>query len=225
MAEPAYVSIASGYARRIRSGELPAGMQLPSVAEIAEQNGVSPIVARKTVELLQNLGLVRTVQRRGVFVTSRPNLVRVSPEHQMQDAETTFGNESDKKIRVERETEEVEADEDVANVLGISPGVRVTRTVTRGMEDRRAISISDTYQPLGISGIASAEDLEEAVSEALPSPAHAEWLKTSPGDLAWSVEQKFTDSAGRVVMASKISYPRDRYAKFVFRMSLKPAEE
>jgi len=90
MAEPAYVEIAATYARRIRSGQLPPGSQLPSYAEIADQSGVSDIVVRKAIELLQTQGLVRSVRRRGVFVADHPNLVRVSPERQMEDPEATF---------------------------------------------------------------------------------------------------------------------------------------
>src|SRR5258708_4018408 len=78
MPEPAYVTIAGAYARRIRSGEFPPGVQLPSYAEIGQQHGVSDIVVRKAVELLQSQGLVRSVRRRGIFVADRPNLVRVS---------------------------------------------------------------------------------------------------------------------------------------------------
>ncbi|WP_227985624.1 winged helix-turn-helix domain-containing protein [Nocardia spumae] len=60
------------YARRIRGGELPPGTQLPSYSEIAARNNVSDIVVRKALELLQSQGLVRSVRRRGVFVSDRP---------------------------------------------------------------------------------------------------------------------------------------------------------
>ena len=86
MTQPAYVTIAGSYARAIRTGELPPGVQLPSLAEIAERHGVSDIVARKAIDLLQSQGLVRSVRRRGNFVADRPNLVRVSPERQQETA-------------------------------------------------------------------------------------------------------------------------------------------
>ena len=65
MPEPAYVRIAGEYARRIRGGELPPGVQLPSYAEIAQKNGVSDIVVRKALELLLSQGLVRSKARAG----------------------------------------------------------------------------------------------------------------------------------------------------------------
>ncbi|WP_307962097.1 GntR family transcriptional regulator [Salinispora arenicola] len=79
MGEPAYVTVAGKYARRIRSGDLGPGSQLPSYAELAQQNGVSDIVVRKAIELLQGQGLVRSVRRRGIFVTHRPMLVACRP--------------------------------------------------------------------------------------------------------------------------------------------------
>lgn len=221
MAEPAYVRIAGDYARRIRGGELAPGTQLPSYAEIAQQNGVSDIVVRKALELLQSQGLVRSVRRRGIFVADRPNLVRVSPERQMETAEQSFQNESDQKIKVERETRQVSATTELAESLGVPEGQEVNHVITRATENGRPISISDTYHPLDVTDISGAAFLEETISDQLPVASHAEWLRTTPGDLVKTVHQRFLDGDDRVIMISDISYPRDRYDAFVFRMSLK----
>lgn len=221
MAEPAYVRIAGDYARRIRGGQLAPGTQLPSYAEIAQQNGVSDIVVRKALELLQSQGLVRSVRRRGIFVSDRPNLVRVSPERQMETAEQSFQNESDQKIKVERETRQVPATTELAESLGVPEGQEVNHVITRATENGRPISISDTYHPLDVTDISGAAFLEETISDQLPVASHAEWLRTTPGDLVKTVHQRFLDGDDRVIMISDISYPRDRYDAFVFRMSLK----
>lgn len=220
MTEPAYVAIAGEYARRIRHGELPPGVQLPSYAEIGAQHGVSDIVVRKAVDLLQGQGLVRSVRRRGIFVADRPNLVRISPERQMEDPEVTFANESDRETRIDRETERVHATDELAEIFGIAPKDEITHTITRASEDGRPISISDTYQPLGVEGIADATILEETLTDQLPESAHAEWLRTAPSDLVKSIRQRFLAADGRVIMVSNVSYPRDRYDAFVFRMAL-----
>nr|WP_042194427.1 GntR family transcriptional regulator [Kibdelosporangium sp. MJ126-NF4]CEL21314.1 Transcriptional regulator, GntR family [Kibdelosporangium sp. MJ126-NF4]CTQ96119.1 Transcriptional regulator, GntR family [Kibdelosporangium sp. MJ126-NF4] len=222
MTDPAYVSIAGEYARKIRSGELPPGIQLPSYAEIATRHGVSDIVVRKALDLLQGQGLVRSVRRRGIFVTDRPNLVRISPERQMETAEATFGNESAQQVQVDRETGSVPATDTLAEVFGVVVGDELTHIVTRVSEDGRPISISDTYQPPTVSGISAATDLEEAIADQLPAPDHAKWLETTPGDLVKTVSQRFMAADGRVVMISNISYPRNRYDSFVFRMKLSP---
>lgn len=222
MAEPAYVAIAGTYARRIRNAELPPGTQLPSYTEIAQDYGVSDIVVRKAIELLQSQGLVRSVRRRGIFVTDRPNLVRVSPERQTEDPEVTYSNESDLDIRVERESQQIPASDELAEALGLSPGDQITHIVTRAAEGRHPISISDSFMPPGVSDTTGATVLEETVADRIPTEAHATWLGTTPGDLVKTVHQRFQAPDGRTVMISDVSYPRDRYDAFVFRMSLSP---
>jgi GntR family transcriptional regulator len=222
MSEPAYVTIAGEYARRIRTGELPPGTQLPSYAEIVQRFNVSDIVARKAIELLDSQGLIRRVRRRGVFVAERPGLVRVSPERQIETPEITFGNESDRDINVDREVGLVHATDELANAFGLSAGEEITHVVTRVTEDRQTVSISDTYQPVDISGAESATHLEETIADRIPVPMHAEWLRTAPGDLVKAVHQRFFDASGRLIMISDVSYPRDRYDAFLFRMVLRP---
>ncbi|MFC4910925.1 GntR family transcriptional regulator [Actinomadura gamaensis] len=221
MAEPAYVRIAGEYARRIRAGELPAGTQLPSYAELARQNGVSDIVVRKALELLQSQGLVRSVRRRGIFVADRPNLVRVSPERQMESAERSFENESDQQTVIERDSEQIPATSQLAEALGIPVGEEIKHVITRASEGGRPISISDTYTPLEVADISDAAFLEETIADQMPTAAHAAWLRTTPGDLVKTVHQRFLASDKRIIMVSDVSYPRDRYDAFVFRMSLK----
>jgi GntR family transcriptional regulator len=225
MTEPAYVAIAGAYARQIRSGELPPGIQLPSYAEIASQQGVSDIVVRKVIELLQVQGLVRRVRRRGIFVADRPNLVRISPERQMQDPEDTFTNESDQNVNIERDVAQVDATSELAEVFDIPLGAEIVRTITRATENGRPISISDTYQPLDILDVTGAAILEETISDQLPIKSHAEWLRTKPGELIKKVHQRFLDADDRVIMISDVSYPQDRYDAFVFRMSLTSGNE
>lgn len=220
MTEPAYVSIAGDYARQIRAGQLPAGTQLPSYAEIAGRHGVSDIVVRKALELLQGQGLVRSVRRRGIFVADRPNLVRLSPERQMENPETTFGNESDREIRVDRETKQTRATEELTEIFDLAPNDEITHVITRASEDGRPISVSDTYQPLNVTGTSGATILEETIADQLPTSAHAEWLRTTPGDLVKTVRQRFLTADDKVIMVSNVSYPRDRYEAFVFRMTL-----
>ncbi|MFG1997712.1 GntR family transcriptional regulator [Spirillospora sp. NPDC048911] len=217
MAEPAYVRIAAEYARRIRGGELPPGIQLPSYTEIAQQNGVSDIVVRKALELLQSQGLVRSVRRRGIFVADRPNLVRVSPER-------SFQNESDQQIQVERETEQIPATSELAEALGIPVGEEINHVITRATEDGRPVSISDTYHPLDVADTSGAAFLEETISDRLPTMTHADWLRTTPGDLVKTVHQRFLSTENRIIMISDVSYPRDRYDAFVFRMALSSLE-
>lgn len=223
MPEPAYVALAGAYARRIRCGQFAPGAKLPTYAELVEQHGVSEIVARKAVQLLQSQGLVRCVRRQGVYVADRLNLVRVSPERQRESAETSFGNESGRQVVVERESDEVAASGELAEAFDLEPGQALTHTVTKASEDGRPISISDTYQPVDVPDASGATRLEETVADRLPTPRHAQWLRARPGDLVKTVHQRFFGPDGRLVMVSDVSYPRDRYDAFTFRMTLRPA--
>lgn len=225
MTQPAYVNIAGVYARRIRSGELAPGTQLPSLAELAERHEVSDIVARKAIELLQSQGLVRSVRRRGIFVSDRPNLTRVSPERQTETAEDTFRHESDHEVQISREEGQVSVPEELADAFGLSNGDMVSRMVTRVTEGGRPVSISNTYQPLDVSGASTATELEESIADRLPTASHAEWLRTTPGDLVKTVHQRFFASNGRLIMVSDISYPQGRYDAFLFRMTLRSEAE
>ncbi|MEU0542786.1 GntR family transcriptional regulator [Nocardia sp. NPDC005978] len=223
MTEPQYVAIAGSLARAIRTGELRPGARLPSYADIAERHGVSDIVIRHAIKLLISQGLVRTIERRGTFVTARPDLTRVAPERQLESPETTFGNESGRDVVIERDTARLAATAELAEALEIAVGATVSHVVTRASEDGRAVSISDSYQPAGISGVDGAAFLEETIADRLPTPAHAAWLGTPAGDLVKTVHQRFLGGDDRVIMVSDISYPQDRYDAFVFRMPIGPA--
>ena len=138
----------------------------------------------------------------------------------MEDPEATFAHETDQRVVVDREAERVQATDDLAEALGLAPGDQITHVITRASEAGRPISISDTYHPLDIADVSSATVLEETIADQLPTPAHAEWLRTTPGDLVKTVHQRFLAADDRVIMISEVSYPRDRYDAFVFRMAL-----
>ncbi|WP_280238679.1 GntR family transcriptional regulator [Nocardia abscessus] len=220
MTEPAYVSIAAEYARQIRSGSLPPGTQLRSLTELMDRHGVSKIVVIQAIQLLERQGLVRTVARRGTFVTDHPNLVRVAPERQMEDPEDTFGHESDQDVRIDRNSQRIRATQELADEFAMPLGAEVVHTVTRAAEGGRPVSISDTYQPAGVPDISNATVLEEAVADRIPVESHAEWLGTAQGDLVKTVRQRYLGPDDQLLMLSEISYPRDRYDAFVFRMEL-----
>jgi GntR family transcriptional regulator len=223
MNEPAYVRIAGRLARQIRSGAIPQHTQLPSYAELAEQDDVSDIVIRKAIDLLVRQGLVYTIERRGTFVASSPALARVSPERQMEAPETTFGNEAATPghTQVQRHTSLVPADADGARWFAVAVGHNIQLEVVKATENGAPISISDSYR-LPDTDLGAAAFLEEIVADRPAPPAHAAWLGVSTGTLVKTVRQRFLDADDRVLMVSNISYPANRYDSFVFRMALDP---
>lgn len=220
MPKPAYVAIAGELAKKIRRGELAPGTQLPSHPELAERHGVSSIVIRKAIGLLLNQGLVRTVERRGTFVADQPTLVRISPERQLESAETSFKNEAAANtIQVDREEREIPANAELAADFGVAEGDILRHVVVRASEAGRPISISDSYEPTDERD-REPKFLEETVATRIPVPAHASWLGTRADELATTIHQRFIAADERLVMISDITYPRDRYDAFVFRMKL-----
>lgn len=208
-------------ARRIRTGELSPGTQLPSRPELAELHDVSDIVIRQAMNLLRSQGLVRTVERRGVFVADRPTLVRVSPERQLESAEASFGNESS-DVRIDRDENLIGAADDVASALGIVAGTQVAHIVTRVEVDGKPVSISDTYRRVAddlTDQPGGTRTLDETLVFGTPSEPHRAFLGINPGDVAVMIHQQF-QTGERVDMVTDITYPTDRYASFVFRMQL-----
>lgn len=242
--EPAYVRIAAEIARRIRSGDLAPGDQLPSRNELAEIHGVSEIVIRNTLSLLRSQGLVRTIERQGVFVAQPATLVRAAPERQLETAEASYASEADNGVEVTREVGRTTADDHIADALGIAVGDEVTRVTTRIAVGGRPVTISDYYEPLDLTRGTPIEDprdgpvphspvarfarighpvdaLEETLAIRAPSDEHAAYLGTPPSEQVATIRQAFR-SGERTVQYADITYPIDRYSAFAFRMQLPP---
>jgi GntR family transcriptional regulator len=69
--QPVYKQIADDLRARIRDGRLPVGTQLPSLAELMQEYGVSITVVRMAIAALRAEGLVTTHQGKGAFVRSQ----------------------------------------------------------------------------------------------------------------------------------------------------------
>ncbi|MEV6659480.1 GntR family transcriptional regulator [Nocardia fluminea] len=221
MPEPKYVVIANKYAADIRKGVIPPNVWLPSQAEIARENGVSEIVARKAIGQLRRWGLVKSVERRGTQVLAQSDDTRISPERQMESPETTYDTESadGDEVVVDREIREVVADQELADTFGLEVGAPLVHVVTRATEGGRPISISDTYHLPG-QAIPDADYLEEELAEREPSAVHSEWLGVPVGEPLMTIKQRFLTSEDGVLMTSDVSYIPGRYRAFSFRMAL-----
>ena len=72
-AEPIYRQLVQHVRRRVASGQIRAGDELPSVRELAQQLAVHPMTISKAYSLLESEGLLE--RRRGLAM-------RVAPQHQ-----------------------------------------------------------------------------------------------------------------------------------------------
>ncbi|MEV7007200.1 winged helix-turn-helix domain-containing protein [Streptosporangium sp. NPDC051022] len=69
---PAYLQIVDELRDQIRSGALPAGTALPSIAQLCERFDVSASVVKSAISVLRTEGTVIGQQGKGVFVREVP---------------------------------------------------------------------------------------------------------------------------------------------------------
>lgn len=68
-AQPPYLRISDDLRRKIETGEILRGEQLPSLDRLSAEYGVSRATAQRAIRVLAEAGLVETRRRWGVFVT------------------------------------------------------------------------------------------------------------------------------------------------------------
>ena len=82
---PIYEQIMAGIKEKIATGELEAGMALPSVRALANELKISALTVKKAYDRLEEEGLTHTVHGKGTFVAAvNPELVA---EQQRQELE------------------------------------------------------------------------------------------------------------------------------------------
>ena len=82
---PIYEQIMAGIREKIATGELQAGMALPSVRALANDLKISALTVKKAYDRLEEEGLTHTVHGKGTFVAAvNPELVA---EQQRQELE------------------------------------------------------------------------------------------------------------------------------------------
>src|ERR1051325_8025201 len=77
--EPAYRRVADAIRAQIRSGELPAGSQLPALPELGEQYGLSATAARDAIATLRDEGHIEPRHGSGTYVRRFAPITRTSP--------------------------------------------------------------------------------------------------------------------------------------------------
>ena len=110
--------------RRIQSGELTPGRQLPTEAQLMREHGVSRTTARRALDELVDLGLVRREAGRGTFVAAPSILVHLPYLAGLASAIADGGHSPRARLLLR---EPQDAGETVAEQLGIGPRDPVLR--------------------------------------------------------------------------------------------------
>lgn len=133
----------------------PAGQRLPSEPELSKQLGVSRATLREAMRSFEAQGLIRRRQGSGTFVVGRIQALDTGLE--MLESLDTIARRMGLEVSVSDLTiESVLADDELAKVLDVTPGVKLTRVrrVIRA-EGRPVAYLVDTLP----EDILSAKDL------------------------------------------------------------------
>ena len=234
----AYEQVAADLRAQIMDGELQAGDLIPSEAKLMTYYGVSRIVVRMAVDLLQNEGLVVKQQGRGTFVREQtPPSKRIAGElygtrpksSPVQAAAARAGQVAQWR----HETQHTTATKAVAERLAIEPGAGVVRTDYTFLADRKPIKLSTSYEPLELTGGTPIEHPEgspvtgvvprfdyigihithvtEDVVARAARPHESEQLKTAAGVPVFVISRTYFDG-DRPVETCDIITAADRYS-------------
>jgi GntR family transcriptional regulator len=173
---PNYMLIAERLRKRIESGELKGGTQLPTELEMREEYGASRNTVRDAVKWLASRGLVEAYPGRGTFVTKRivPFVITFSA-----DPETGFGGGEGQAYVLEIEGQGrtpsvsapqvgIEVAADAAPDLGLPAGAQVISRHQKRYIDGEPWSLQTSYYAVslaerGATRLRDPSDVEQGV--------------------------------------------------------------
>jgi GntR family transcriptional regulator len=156
---PVYKQIADQLRNAILQGELREGGQLPSESQLQEQYSVTRMTARNALQVLQGEGLVVAQHGRGVFVRSKPPIIRLSSgRFRRADREAgqgAFAAETSRlgltPSQVIREVAEIDPPSFVAERLNLRKGAKVVVRRRLMLADDTPMQLADSYIPATIA--------------------------------------------------------------------------
>lgn len=175
MPEPMYRRIAEELHRRIESGDLAPGKQLPTELELREEFEASRNTIRDAVKLLISLGLVQTRPGQGTFVAQRINpfvtVLTADPETGLGGGEevTYLSQVQEQRRNATISAPRVEsqvASRMIAARLGVGEGTPLVSRHQRRFIDETPWSLQTSFYPMqfvmdGASKLLLAEDITE----------------------------------------------------------------
>lgn len=174
---PVYAQLADSLRKKITTGELAPGEQVPTEKALAAEFDASRATVRQGLMVLVNEGLIVPSRPRGYFVR-RHELCYFRPQSEWEEQpaspemdrwmteQTTLGRAPSQRINVEI----IQPPGRVADRLALSPdGLVVVRRRVRYLNDE-PFNINDTFYPFGLvqgSEIVNPADIARGASEVL----------------------------------------------------------
>ncbi|MGH3715669.1 MAG: GntR family transcriptional regulator [Micromonosporaceae bacterium] len=159
--QPAYLRIAADLRAQISSGELPPGTKLPSEAQLMRRYGVSNTIIKNVRQILVSEGLVEARKGSGVYVlqeeprpTRRSQLTRDRQPDRISRGSPFARDAAQAGYRAtwEFHSQRIPALPAVAARLSIKPDDDVMYTRYRFMADNVPIMLSESWEPVAITG-------------------------------------------------------------------------
>ena len=152
---PVYKQIADLLRSSIERGELRPGDRLPSESELIKRFGVAQGTVRQAVGLLRSEGIVIAEHGRGVFVRSRPRLLRLAHDrfarrHRQAGKAAYIAESEAQNVTYEVDNIRVFTDKapaEIARRLGLRKGAKVLVRSRRYLSDGQPTETATSYIP------------------------------------------------------------------------------
>jgi DNA-binding GntR family transcriptional regulator len=223
---PLYFQVAQHLEDAISSGAIPPGSLFDNEIVLADQLGLSRPTMRRAMQHLVDKGLV--VRRRGIGTrVVQPKVRRPLELSSLYDDLARTGQEPTTQVRA---FEEVEADEELADRLGVPAGAPVVRVVRLRSAQQRPIAKMTNFLPAGIVDF-DAEALEarglyallkargivlhsatQVVGARTATSAEARLLEEPRGAALLTMQRQTFDDHGAVVEYGTHLYAASRYS-------------
>lgn len=227
---PMHLRIVDELRRRIDSGELAPGAQLPSTQKLMAEFGVSSQTAQRGVRVLKTEGLVEGISGKGVFVKQRGKLVTRTVSG--QPANDDDRNPLHHGAPALTDLREAQPPAEVVEALGLPEGGKALLRRTTWSTRSGPVELVASYYPLDlVRGGPLAEPvvpemepaavfamlgyepgwIAELVEARMPTPDEARTLRLGTGTAVLQVHRELFAADGLVLEVEESVLPADRY--------------
>ncbi len=222
---PRYRQLKELIIRRISTGELQPCDRVPSENELVHSTGVSRMTANRALRELTDEGYVERVAGVGTFVADFKTGLHVLEVRNIADEIAKRGNKHSTKLL---SCDEVEADENAAEVLQCDLAARLMHVRLVHCENDTPVQLEDRYVVPGfapgfldtdftdttpgayLSSISPLQEAEHVVRATMPDPLTQQQLDMQEGEPCLVVTRR-TWAHGRPVTFARLCHPGSRF--------------
>lgn len=218
--------IADDLRQQITTGGIQPSERLPSEADLADRYEVSTVTLRRALAVLQGEGLVEKIHGKGNFVRRPHRKILYVGGWGTLDPWTA----AEPALRVTVRSTTVQAQAHLTTLLKVPTGSPIVETTCLSHEGESPHGLARIYMPRDLVPAGVLDDdstcrdavtrfavlgpppaaLRETVCARPPTPDEASALRIGHASVVLSITRIATDSTGRVVEATLLTFPGDR---------------